>query len=135
MAVAHKEIGIQLAQIQRNLPNAVGTVNQTENAVLLAHLGDPFERETNSRYGYDGFEKTDLRIQSIVQDPRYGLRQRIEDLRMCAGKRIGKVLSMSHLAQLNLRVGLHDGSQRFLTGSINGVEIDDAVFLLVLEVA
>lgn len=74
MTITDEEVGVQLLQIQGDLTDTVRAVDQTEDAVFLAHLGDPLKWEADSRDRDDGLEDADLGRQAVVQDPRNRLR-------------------------------------------------------------
>jgi hypothetical protein len=134
VAIAHKEIGIELTQVQRNMANAVSSVDHTQDAVLLAHPCQALEWEANSWNRDDSIEDGDSRNIAIVDDARDGLREGIEDVGMSAGESVSKILAGADLAQRDLRVGLDDRSKSFLNGAIDGVEVENAVLLLVHQI-
>lgn len=98
VAITDEEVGVQLLQVQGDLTDTMRAVDQTEDAVFLAHLGDSLKGEADSRDRHDGLEDADLGRQAVVQDPRNRLRQRIEDFGVGAWQGVGKVLTVADLA-------------------------------------
>lgn len=54
---------------------------------------------------------------------------------MGAWQRVGKVLAVADLAQFDLWVCFFDRGEGLFTRAVDGVKVDDAVFLLVLEIS
>jgi hypothetical protein len=106
VTVAHKEIGIQLTQIQRNMSNAVSTVDDTQNTILFAHSRQPLKGKTNPWNRNDCVEDCYFGVIPIINDPRDGLGKCVEDVRMRAWEGVGEVLPGTDLTKSKLWIRL-----------------------------
>lgn len=56
MEIANEEVGIELGEVQRNVPDGVSTVDTGEDVVALADADEVFEGLTHAGHGGDGVE-------------------------------------------------------------------------------
>lgn len=54
VAVGDEEIGVERGKVQRDLADAVGPVDQAEDAFFLADCGQGLEGNADTRHGGDG---------------------------------------------------------------------------------
>lgn len=54
---------------------------------------------------------------------------------MCARQRISEILALTNFPEAELRISLLDGFKCLLDSGVYGVEVDDNVFLFVLDIS
>lgn len=72
VAVGDEEIRVQRGQVQRDLADAVGTVDQTEDAFFLANCGQSLEGDADTRHGGDGVEEGHTGVLAFCAGGRNG---------------------------------------------------------------
>lgn len=110
-------------------------VNDRKDVVFLAHTNETFEWEANARKRDDCVEYGGFDIVAFVQKTGYRLREGRCDLRMGHRQRVGVCLSMSYLPNRKLRICLANADEGLLDGSVDGVKIDDDIFLIVDKIS
>lgn len=123
VTVANKEIRLQLAQIQRDLSDAMGTVNQTQHLMRPAGFHQLLEREPDSRVADDGIEDGNAGVQPVRLGLLDGLLEPPDQLVIANGIPVLDLESPDggHLGQ---------GDDRLLEGAVDGGEVNDHVALL-----
>lgn len=121
VTIADEEVRIQLGQIDRDLSDPVGTVNDTQNPPSLADFRDGLERKPRRRHRRDGFKDTGADLQPVGFGGLDGTEQGRDDVVVGAWQ--GVVVDLS---QRQVRAGLADRDERLLDRAVDGVEVDDA---------
>ncbi|KAL2000005.1 hypothetical protein VTN02DRAFT_3668 [Thermoascus thermophilus] len=123
MTVAGEEIRLQLSQIQRNLSDAVGAIDQTQHALLPANPHQLLEREADPGVAHDGIKDSNADTESI----RFGFPDRLleppDQLLVADGV---PVLDLD--APDGGALGQRDDGP--LDGPVDGGEVDDDIALL-----
>ncbi len=130
MTIRHKEIRIQLPQIQRNLPDPMRPINTAQDPQPSTLLRQSLKGEPHPRHCTDGIKDGDFSFQSILLKTSDRFDKPLDNLPMLAWK----VVTGNFLGA-DVRVRLQDRSDRLLARAIDGVEIDDHVARFVDEVA
>jgi hypothetical protein len=123
VAVTSEEIRLQLPEIQRDLSNAVGAVDQTQDSLFTADLRQPLEWKSNSRQARNHIEDGNLHIQPLPLRGLDNIQESPHELFM-ADRHLIVNLSDLH------RSRLHERRDAFLDGAVDSLKVDDDIIAL-----
>lgn len=128
MAITNEEIRIQLSQIQLDLSDCMGTIDETENTFLSTRLDELLKRKPHTRHTNDSIKHRQTDIKPFLLGPNHDITKPLHELIMTDWKLILD-LQTSNGRRLRYR------DDRLLHGSVDSCEVDDHVTFVEDQVA
>lgn len=120
MTIADEEIRPQPTQVERDLADGVGAIDQAEDFLSPARFDQGLKRESDTGDTDDGVEDGDLDVQALAAGGGDGVAESPHDLGVGDGE---VVLDLDGAQRRRLRaVG-----DRVLDGAVHGVEVDEDI--------
>lgn len=120
VAIAHEEVWLELAQVERDLPHCMRAVNHAEDFLAPTQFNKGFERESDPGLTDDGVEDGDLHVQSLPTSGDDGVAELPYDFGMGDGEFV------LHL-ECAQRGRLREVGNGVLDGTVHGVEVDEDI--------
>ena len=127
MAVTRKKIRLQRPQIQRQLPNPMRAINETQNPKLATDLDDPLKRKPDTRHTNHRLKHRDPHIQPFRPRLTHYPHKPIDQLLHAQRK------PKAHLPGLHGCV-LNHRHEHAVNGPVHRIEVDDDIAALELQV-
>lgn len=127
MAVTRKKIRLQRPQIQRQLPNPMRAINETQNPKLATDLDDPLKRKPDTRHTNHRLKHRDPHIQPFRPRLTHYPHKPIDQLLHAQRK------PKAHLPGLHGCV-LNHRHEHAVNGPVHRIEVDDDIAALERQV-
>lgn len=128
MAIAHKEVWIELGKVERDLTNPMRAVDTREDTVLFAQRSEALERHADSRKRDNGIEDCEARVLALLTEPLD-----------CFFEGIAEVVVTNWVGVFDLvrfcGRGLDDVAYSLLAGSVDRRKVNDDILRLPDDVA
>lgn len=126
VAVGDEEIGIERGEVQRDLADAVGAVNQAEDAFFLADYGQGLKGDADTRHGGDSVKESNTGVLALYAGGGNGC----AETRNVVG--IGDWVLRRDRAVGNKASRVTNISDGLVARTIDGAEAQDLVFAVLV---
>jgi hypothetical protein len=120
VAVAHKEVGVELAQVEAEMPNPMRAVHERQHPELFTHAHQPLERQSEARHAHNGIKDRDPHHSAALLLLLYRRSESVDDDIIARGK-------LDRDLYADRGRGLLNVLDAVLARVVDKVEIDDAV--------
>lgn len=127
MAIRDEEIRLKFLHIETDLPDAVGPVDNAQDAFFATDGHEPLKRKADAGVTHDGIEDRGANGEAVVPSPAHHVQEATFQLIF------GDGIVEGYLAGLQRAVFL-ERDDALLHGAVHGLEIDDRLAGLEIQI-